>query len=164
MEISASLNTTRLLHMTAAQLDERFRQGVAEPIPDGESYGTMIVRLGTGTRYARFMAVILRVGLWQGKIFYPEQGILYNKVSPLRIKAEKARVYQEASWLDGRESIIVDYATTASFASRWIRDEIRMVAPGLYLGIAYRRKTRQPLVYFLLEFPRTRDVSCPESA
>ena len=152
MSTSTSHDARQVCHMTSRQLDELFRQSVAGPIPAGESKGTMIVPFGTGTGFARFIAAIVHAVHWKGKIFYPEQGMLYNKVSPLGIKVEKARVYTEASWFDGREAIIVDYSTTASFISRGAHDEVRQVAPGLYLGIVYRRKTRKRLCYFLLEF------------
>jgi hypothetical protein len=152
MSTSTSLDARQVLYMTSKQLDELFLRSVAGPIPTGESNGTMILPFGTGTRFARLVAVVVHAVHWKGKIFYPEQGMLYNKVSPLGIKVEKARVYTEASWLDGREAIIVDYSTTASFISRGARDEVRQVAPGLYLGIVYSRKTRKRLFYFLLEF------------
>jgi hypothetical protein len=45
----------------------------------------------------------------------------------------------------------VDYADTSPVA-RWVREEIREVALGLYLGIAYWRKVKA--AHFALSFPR----------
>jgi hypothetical protein len=38
--------------------------------------------------------------------------------------------------LDQKQAIILDYSKT-SLLAHWIRDEIRLVVPGLYLGIVY---------------------------
>jgi hypothetical protein len=76
----------------------------------------------------------VRLLFWQGKVFDPPEGTLKNKVSPLGVRAIRARVYVGDSWLDrGTEAIVLDYSRT-SLVARWIRDEIREVAPGLWLG------------------------------
>ena len=56
--------------------------------------------------------------------------------SILAIPAIRARVYQEESWFDGRNCIVLDYSQTSRIC-RWVRDEIREVDPGLYLGLVY---------------------------
>lgn len=43
--------------------------------------------------------------------------------------------------MDGSECIDLDYSKT-SFVARWIRDEIREVSPGLFLGIVFWSKRR----------------------
>ena len=53
------------------------------------------------------------------------------------------------SWFDGRESIVLDYSRT-SLIAHWIRDEIREVAPRLYLGIVYWNHDK--LINFALTF------------
>jgi hypothetical protein len=73
--------------------------------------------------------------LWLGKDFNPEQGMLINRWRFGR--AIKAEVYPGESWLDGKPALIADYRQT-SFVWRNVRDEIREVAPGLYLGIMFR--------------------------
>ena len=66
---------------------------------------------------------------WKGKVFDREKGELKNKILPFGIKAVRAKVYKEASWFDGKETIVLDYSKT-SFVARLVRDEIREVAPG----------------------------------
>lgn len=44
---------------------------------------------------------------------------------------------------------MLDYART-SLLARWVRDEIRLVAPDLYLGVASLRTV--PVVHFALRF------------
>jgi hypothetical protein len=52
-----------------------------------------------------------------------------------------AKVYKDESWMDGRETIVIDYSKT-SFVANKIRDEIREVEPGIYLGKVWWGKTR----------------------
>jgi len=59
-------------------------------------------------------------------------------------------VYRDESWFDGKEAIILDYSKT-SLVAHWIRDEIREVAPGLYLGIVYWDHDK--ILNFSLKFP-----------
>ena len=57
---------------------------------------------------------------------------------------------RDQSWFDQKECIVLDYSKT-SLLAQWIRDEIREVAPGIYLGMVYWGKKR--LIDFALEFP-----------
>jgi hypothetical protein len=60
---------------------------------------------------------------------------------PIGVRAIAAKVYKAPSWLDGNECIVLDYSQT-SLVAHWIRDEIRLVAPGLYLGLVFWEKER----------------------
>ena len=62
-----------------------------------------------------------------------------------------AKIYKAPSWLDGKECIVLDYSETSVIA-HWIRDEIRNVAPGIYLGKVYWDKKR--LIDFALDFQK----------
>jgi hypothetical protein len=44
---------------------------------------------------------------------------------------------------------VLDYSQT-SIVAQWIRDEIRMIGPGIYLGEVYWNKAR--LIHFALQF------------
>jgi hypothetical protein len=103
-------------------------------MPDG--IGAGVALLAPGTPIARFAARVIRSFFWQGKVFERERGELRNRITPFRIRAVRARVDRGSSRLDHQESIILDYSTT-SLVARWVRDEIREVAPGVYLGFAY---------------------------
>lgn len=61
-----------------------------------------------------------------------------------------AKVYKQGSWFDGKECIVLDYSYT-SLIAHWVRDEIRLVAPGTYLGIVFWE--RDKLINFTLTFP-----------
>lgn len=143
----ATLEVTQLLDMTQEQLDDLFRNSPAGEIPQGEGDGTVII--ATGTQLSEVAARFLRFFAWQGKIFNPERGDLRNEITPFGIQAIIAKVYKGESWLDGKECIVLDYSET-SIIAQWIRDEIREVAPGLYLGVVYWSRTK--LINFSLKF------------
>ena len=138
-----------LLAMSRAELDALYRRSPAGEIPNGLGEGVAIV--APGTPGARVAARIIRLFFWQGKVFDSRQGELRNRVTVLRLQAVRARVYKGTSLLDGRESIILDYSRT-SLLARGVRDEIREVAPGLYLCLAYALKIR--VIWFALYCPR----------
>ena len=64
----------------------------------------------------------------------------------------RAQVFQDQSWLDGAPALVLDYSRTSRVYAQY-RDEIRQVAPGLFLGLMYARTTPQPTLrmYFALE-------------
>lgn len=136
------------LKMSGEQLDEIFRNSAAGDIPVGEGKGTALIAAGTNVTddIARFVHLFT----WKGKVFDPEKGELRNKILPLGHKAIVAKVYKDKSWFDGKECIVLDYSKT-SLVAKWIRDEIREVAPGIYLGIVYWSKKK--LIHFALQFP-----------
>ncbi len=59
--------------------------------------------------------VINRFG-WQGKVFDAQKGLLKNKILVFGIEAIIAKVYKAASWLDGKECIVLDYSDTSLVA------------------------------------------------
>ena len=138
----------QLLKMSQPELDALFTNSAAGPIPDGQADGTAIVAPGTvfSPEIARFVGVFA----WQGKVFDAKAGLLRNRIGPFGLNAIIAKVYKDASWLDGKECIVLDYSET-SMVAHWIRDEIRLIQPpGLYLGKVYWDKAR--LIDFALQF------------
>jgi len=136
------------LTMSGEQLDELFRNSPAGEIPRGQGEGTAIV--APGTKLTGIIARLVKRLNWQGKVFDPAKGQLINLVGPGGHELIVAKVYKEKSWFDEKECIVLDYAKT-SFLAKKIRDEIREVAPGIYLGIVYWGKKK--LIHFALKFP-----------
>ena len=137
----------KLLKMTQAQLDELFTNSPAGEIPNGEAEGTAII--SPGTTYSPEIAKIINHFAWQGKSFDAKKGVLKNRILALGISAILAKVYKGKSWLDGKECIVLDYSDT-SLLAHWVRDEIRLIGPGFYLGKVYWKKKR--LIDFALKF------------
>lgn len=140
-----------LLKTSQAQLDELFTKSAAGDIPHGEAKGTAIV--APGTTYTQDIANFINHFAWQGKVFDPQKGVLRNRITPFGLNAIIAKVYKGPSWLDNKECIVLDYSET-SLLAHWIRDEIREISPGTYLGKVYWSKKR--LIDFALEFPSPR--------
>jgi hypothetical protein len=137
----------QLLDMSQQQLDDLFRASPPGDLPDGEAEGTAII--APGTRYSESIAKIINFFGWQGKVFDGSKGLLKNKVSMFGVQAIVAKVYLGDSWLDNKPCIVLDYSDT-SIVAQWIRDEIRLIGPGLYLGKVYWSKER--LIDFCLKF------------
>ena len=137
----------QLLKMSQAQLDELFTKSAAGKIPDGEAKGTAII--APGSSFSANVASWINHFAWQGKVFDAQKGVLKNKILPFGLNAIIAKVYKGPSWLDGNECTVLDYSET-SLVAHWIRDEIREIGPGLYLGKVYWDKKR--LIDFALEF------------
>jgi hypothetical protein len=129
-----------------AEVEKLYREAKPGPMPDGESFGRATASPGTalGAASRTFFS-----WFWSGKVFDQASGTLINKTLLGRIC--RARVYEGPSWLDGKPSLIIDYQGT-SWLSGPVRDEIRMVAPGLYLGWAYARPGQKRLLMFVLRF------------
>ena len=147
MGTDMAYDVDKLLTMSQAQLDELFTASPAGEIPDGEAEGTAIV--APGTAYSPTIAKFINNFAWQGKVFDAKKGVLRNKILPLGLNAIIAKVYKADSWLDGKQCIVLDYSDT-SLLAQWIRDEIREISPGVYLGKVYWGKQR--LIDFALEF------------
>jgi hypothetical protein len=143
----AGVNLDQLLGMSAAELETVYRKGASVAIPEGRIRGTAI--LAPGTRRTRALSRGARL-MWQGKVFEPGQTSAVNRFFGMRLV--RAQVYQGSSWLDGQPSLILDYIQTSRVYEN-NRDEIRQVAPGLFLGLMYDRTTSPPglVMYFALE-------------
>ena len=143
-----AVTVPEMLKMSQTQLDDLFTQSPVGEIPSGEANGTAII--APGTTYSQDMANFINHFAWQGKTFDPAKGILRNRISPFGLNAIIAKVYKGSSWIDNKECIVLDYSDT-SLVAHWVRDEIREVAPHIYLGKVYLGKKR--LIDFALEFP-----------
>ena len=122
------LDLTDLRARAKDELEDLFRRSVAGALPDGEAEGLIL--------FPAFATRIIRLAAWRGKCFDRERGELENRILPFGVRAVRAQVYREPSWFDGAETIVLDYSKT-SFVARKIRDEIREVAPGVYLGLVF---------------------------
>lgn len=123
----------KLMSRGRAELEALYRSSEPGPIPNGKSNGAAAIAPGTpagGATEALFSV------FWHGKVFDRKNGVLVNRL--IIGRAVKAKVFLGPSWLDGEPAVIIDYAGT-SWIAHSIRDEIRQVAPGVYLGFAYVR-------------------------
>jgi hypothetical protein len=136
------------LTMSVDQLDDLFRNSPAGEIPTGKTDGIAII--APGTKVSDDIAWFVNHFTWKGKVFEPEKGELINRIGPMEHKLIVAKVFKGMSWFDDKECIVIDYSKT-SLIAKWIRDEIREVSPGIYLGLVYWGKKK--LIHFALKFP-----------
>src|SRR3989344_3209371 len=120
-----------LKEKSPAQLDALYAKGKVD-IPQGPTRGKVLLFIG-GRRDA------LRSGIagffWKGKVFAGS----HLKNNFLGIKIIPASVRKSKSLFDKKPTVVIDYSK-----SRWpgvnkVVDEIRLVAPGLYLGRADKK-------------------------
>jgi len=142
------------LNKSREELDETYRNASPGKLPSGDTRGTAIL---TGSLFSRMVAAFARLFAWQGKVFDlfcpdGDAGILVNKITPFSLTFIVAKVYRDSSWLDGKETIVIDYSSTSFFA-KVIRDEIREIEPGVYLGKVWWGKKR------ILDFALTRKIT-----
>jgi hypothetical protein len=142
------LTENDLLDLSDAEIDDLFGRSPAGEIPDGDADGQVLIG-SENENVSDAVAWVAETLAWKGKVFDREKGELRNKILPFGLKAVRASVYKEPSWFDGTEAIVLDYSKTSVVAQR-VRDEIRQVAPGLYLGIVFWGKDK--ILAFSLKF------------
>jgi hypothetical protein len=139
----------QLARLSWPELEQLYRQAAPPAVvPHGYLRGRAIYCRDKALSGARSAAT--RV-LWHGKHF--EDGCtMVNQWCGL--KTIRARIYPGPSWLDGNPALVLDYCGTSRVWAD-VRDEIREVAPGLYLGAMYRRRIPCPAfqMFFALEAP-----------
>ena len=137
----------QLVRMAPCELEQLYARGTLAPIPAGKIRGQAL--LNPGTRLAVSTSSASRL-IWQGKIFHPDGRTAVNRFFGVRVI--KADVYSDGSWRDGRPALVLDYSRTSRLYAPY-RDEIRQIAPGLFLGLMFDRNTCPPKLkmYFALE-------------
>jgi hypothetical protein len=143
------IDSDQMISMHQDDLTELFRSSPPGDIPRGRGRGTVVFR--PSTLVGRIAARLAYLLAWKGKDFDPQGSSLRNLISPFGFRLIRARVYEQASWLDGKPCIVLDYSKT-SLVARKIRDEIREVGNGVYLGLVFWGS--RLVLKFTLEFPR----------
>jgi hypothetical protein len=134
-----------LVRADRATLDALYTGATVGTVPSGFLPGRAIPEPGSRNTVRRSNLIGL---LWKGKVF--TEGQMINRLAG-GLEAVTASVYVGESWLDGKPSLILDYAGSKRFGD--VRDEMREIAPGVYLGLTYVRKCPQPKLatYFVLD-------------
>jgi hypothetical protein len=142
------LDEDLLVRMTNDELDDIFGASPAGELPSGDLRGTAL--FFSGTPACRVIAHLAYWLAWQGKRVNPARDRLVNRITPLRLRSIRAKVSHGNSWVDGHECTVLDYSKT-SWLARMVRDETRLAAPGLHLGVVWVRGRR--VAWFALRAP-----------
>lgn len=137
-----------LARMPPEALDRLYEAGVPGAVPSGPVRGKAIV--WAGSPMAGTASTVSRI-VWQGKRFAPEGTSATNRFFGLPMI--RGEVSEGPSWRDGNPSLIIDYSRT-SWIYRNVRDEIREVEPGLYLGLMYQINPPGFTRYFAFQLDR----------
>src|SRR5262245_31827840 len=132
-----------LRHATPCCWESLFRQGSVDCGPVGLTRGAVLYADGGCPRLkARMQGFV-----WKGKTFQGD-GTFTNRWLG-GIQAISASVSVEPSWLDGQPCLAMQYGPDARVFAN-VRDELRQIAPGLWLGRSYDGVSGQPKNWFVL--------------
>lgn len=136
----------KVLRKNLKVAEDMFREATVDQAPKGDTYGCV---LGLDS-LPSFVSKILAKGmnaLWTGKKFNDEGTELVNKVPALGIigfsETATAKVYRTQSVLDGKDIYVLDYTESEQNLYfdqgiiRIIRDEVREISPGIFMGPVY---------------------------
>jgi hypothetical protein len=127
------LTLQQLRRMTEPELADQFARAEVGQPPVGVGRGEVVCL--TDGRLPRAKARLTNA-VWRGKAF-ADDGSFVNRWAG-GVKAIGSHYTIAPSWADGRPAVVMEYpAGTPVFANT--HDELREVAPGLYLGALYDR-------------------------
>jgi hypothetical protein len=124
-------------------LANAFATGQATLPPAGK-YRGRVVWVDTA-KFPRLRGAWLSAG-WRGKEFFCA-GYFTNRFPGFT--ALPSRGYDDTSWGDGQPVLALDYPTDYPLFGP-NRDELRQVAPDVWLGRVWDRNTGQPTMWFVL--------------
>ncbi|CAN5273208.1 hypothetical protein BH11PLA2_BH11PLA2_12730 [soil metagenome] len=132
-----------LQHDTPCSYDDQFRRGTAT-VPCGKTRGTVLHVCGPTPKLKAHSQNVA----WKGKTFTP-CGTFTNRWL-LGVNAIKATYTFETSLFDGQPCLVMQYPKgTPVFGG--MRDEVREISPGTWLGRCTDSATGQLKNYFLLQ-------------
>jgi hypothetical protein len=160
------LTLDQLAKLLPSALAEHFRHGqVPHSLAElnGRARGRVLFLAGWAARQpqARTMQRLLsaRWFPWLGKSIHAQEGTLVaSGVNHFRFLANWTAfpfiVRVEPSHLDGQSTVVLDYSHASPWPVRAMRDELRQVAPGLFLGPAFLRvgPFHRLILFFALDF------------
>jgi hypothetical protein len=132
-----------LREATPCDWEACFRQGTVGCDPCGPTRGTVLYVDGKHPRLnARLQGIV-----WKGKTFHCD-GTFTNRWLG-GVDAVSAAVRVAPSWLDGQPCLVMQYAPDAPVFGN-VRDELRQMAPDVWLGRSYDARTGRPKNWFVL--------------
>jgi hypothetical protein len=123
--------------------DELFRNGTATGEPCGKTRGTVLSSDGPCPKLKARMQNLA----WKGKTFHGD-GTFINRWPGF--EAISATTSQGTSLFDGQPCLVMQYDDKAPIFGG-LRDELREIAPGTWLGRSYEGATGTFKGYFLLQ-------------
>jgi hypothetical protein len=120
-----------------------FRQSDLGCAALGPTRGTVLYVEGKHPR----LKAHLQGAVWKGKTFHGDSTCTNRWLGG--VHAVSAGVCVEPSWLDGQPCFVMQYAPDAAVFGN-VRDELREIAPDVWLGRSYDGATGHPKNWFVL--------------
>ena len=139
----AGPSATAVYDATPCCLEALFHEGALGCEPLGPTRGIVLYADGKHPRHkGRLQGLV-----WKGKTFHGDGTFTNRWLGGIHAGSEGVRV--EPSWLDGQPGLVVRYAPDARVFGN-VRDELRQVAPDMWLGRSYDGSTGQLKNWFVL--------------
>lgn len=137
----------QLLKLNKCQLLDLYQSAKAGSLPAGYTPGRVLPN--PGKRNNDSVSRLIQATIWQGKFFDPD-GMMTNK--QFGVRTNRGYVFTAPSILDDKPAHFIDYSDSWRVWQPYV-DELREVAPGIYLGITWRneRGCLKFLTYFALD-------------
>jgi hypothetical protein len=129
----ACLTMHDLRQMSLCELEALFRSAEIGTPPVGSGRGRLLC--STDPRHPR-LKVLCSNAIWKGKVAEPDGHFTNRWLGGIR--AIDSQYTIGPSWVDGRPAVLMEYAPGTPLLAN-THDELREVAPGLYLGPLYDR-------------------------
>jgi hypothetical protein len=126
------ISLKQLQRLSPCELEQLYAQAEAGPLPVGCTQGRVLTL--TDSRLPKVKTQAFNLA-WKGKCFEPD-GSFINRFPGFQALPSRADLGM--SWHDGRPSHVMEYPDGTPLFGNF-HDEIREVAPGLYLGRLYER-------------------------
>jgi hypothetical protein len=123
----------QLRRMTACELADLYTRSEMGRPPAGAGKGRVLCKVDV--KHPR-LAAGANNAAWKGKMI-GEDGSVINRWA-LGVKAIGTHQVVGPSWIDGKPTTVFEYAPGAPILGN-VRDELREVAPGLYLGPLFEK-------------------------
>lgn len=120
-----------------------FRSGTINCGPCGRTFGTVLYADGKHPR----IHAHLQGTIWKGKTFHCD-GTFTNRWLG-GVHAISTSTYIDTSWLDGQPCLVMQYPPDAPIFGN-VRDELRQICPGVWLGRSYDCVSGQTKNWFML--------------
>jgi hypothetical protein len=134
-----------LARMSASELRAVFASSPAGAAPVGFAPGVALQNPGSRRTATTARAAGL---VWKGKEFRSDGTLVNHLIAGA--KALPADVYVAPSRFDGQPALVFDYVKSKLWPR--VRDEVREVSPGVYLGIMYKNGAElNPPMFFTLD-------------
>ncbi len=122
-----------LRHMSLCQLEALFRSAEIGTPPVGNGRGRLLC--STDPRHPR-LTVLCSNAVWKGKVAELDGHFTNRWLGGIR--AIDSQYAIGPSWVDGRPAVLMEYPPDTPLLAN-THDELREVAPGLYVGPLYDR-------------------------